>query len=33
VSSTGLSKAEMQALIEGDSEVGASPLVWKMLLG
>jgi hypothetical protein len=33
VSSTGLSKAEMQVLIEGDSEAGASPLVQKMLLG
>jgi hypothetical protein len=33
VSSTGLSKAEMQVLIEGDSEAGASPLVRKMLLG
>ena len=33
VSSTGLSKAEVQALIEGVSEAGASPLVWKMLLG
>jgi hypothetical protein len=33
VSSTGLSKAEMRVLIEGDSEVGASPLVRNMLLG
>jgi hypothetical protein len=33
VSSTGLSKVEMRVLIEGDSEVGASPLVQKMLLG
>jgi hypothetical protein len=33
MSLTGLSKAEMRVLIEGDSEVGASPLVWKMLLG
>jgi hypothetical protein len=33
VSSTGLSKVEMRVLIEGDSEAGASPLVWKMLLG
>jgi hypothetical protein len=33
VSSTGLSKAVIRALIEGDSEAGASPLVWKMLLG
>jgi hypothetical protein len=32
VSSTGLSKAEMQALIKGDNEAGASPLAWKMLL-
>jgi hypothetical protein len=33
VSSTGLSKAEIRVLIEGDSEAGASPLVQKMLLG
>jgi hypothetical protein len=33
VSSTGLSKAEMRVLIEGDSEAGASPLVQNMLLG
>jgi hypothetical protein len=33
VSLTGLSKVEMQVLIEGDSEVGALPLVQKMLLG
>jgi hypothetical protein len=33
VSLTGLSKAEMRVLIEGDSEAGASPLVQKMLLG
>ena len=33
VSSTGLSKAEVRALIEGVSEVGASPLARKMLLG
>jgi hypothetical protein len=33
VSSTGLLKAEIRVLIEGDSEAGASPLVRKMLLG
>jgi hypothetical protein len=33
VSLTGLSKAEMRALIEGDSEAGTFPLVQKMLLG
>jgi hypothetical protein len=33
VSSTGLSKAEMRVLIEGDSEAGASLLVRNMLLG
>jgi hypothetical protein len=33
VSLTGLLKAKIQVLIEDDSEVGASLLVWKMLLG
>jgi hypothetical protein len=30
---TGLLKAEIRVLIEGDSEAGASPLLRKMLLG